>query len=269
MRYILLPFIALTIFLSATPSSAHRGEAWNGKVVVEIVSDSGSRFHTIPHRDFRRGGTKIIKRYLEAWSGENYSIVIRNNTPERIGLVIAVDGRNIISGKKSRLKNNESMYIINGYGHSKLDGWRTDNSTVHRFYFTDPNDSYTKRTFNDTSAMGVIAVAVFREKDKPTPLFENRERKNTPAAPSEAAPRSKSGQSGDDTAGTGFGDGKYSLVVKVQFEPESMPAQKTLIKYEWREVLCTKGILKCRPKPGNRLWGEDDFAPYPPGYPNN
>jgi hypothetical protein len=37
--------------------------------------------------------------------GENYSIVIRNNTPERIGVVIAVDGRNIITGEKSFLKN--------------------------------------------------------------------------------------------------------------------------------------------------------------------
>lgn len=266
MRYILIPFFVLTIFLSAAPTYSHRGDTWRGKVVIEIISDSGSQFHTIPHRDLRRGGTHIIKKYLEARRGENYSVIIRNNTPERVGVVIAVDGRNIISGKKSYLKNNESMYIVNRYGYAKYEGWRTDDNTVHRFYFTNMDDSYTIRTFRDSSAMGVIAVAVFREKQKPRPLWEKSRREEAPAAlSSEAASRSKLGKFKDDIAGTGFGDGKHSPTVKVHFKPESIPVEKILVKYEWREVLCSKGILKCRPKTGNRLWDEDEYAPFPPG----
>jgi hypothetical protein len=40
------------------------------------------------------------------------------------------------------------------------------------------------------------------------------------------------------------------------------------LKYEWRETLCRKGILSCGEKTGNRLWDNDGYAPYPPGYRN-
>lgn len=266
MKYIVLPFITLTMLVSAAPSYSHVGDLRGEEVSVEVVSDGGGRFHTIPHKDFRRGGTRVLKKYLEARRGENYSIVIRNNTPGRIGVVIAVDGRNIISGKESHLKNGEPMYIVNGRRHAKYEGWRTDDTTVHGFYFTDPDDSYAVKTFKDSSAMGVIAVAVFKEKERRIPFYKEGKRRNAPAGPSmEAAPRSKSGKLGD-AAGTGFGEGKHSPAVKVFFEPEDVPAQKTLIKYEWREVLCGKALLACGPKTGNRLWDEDEYAPYPPGY---
>jgi len=40
-------------------------------------------------------------------------IEVKNRLNRRVGLVIAVDGRNIISGTKSWLRNNERMYILN------------------------------------------------------------------------------------------------------------------------------------------------------------
>jgi hypothetical protein len=41
---------------------------------------------------------------------------------------------------------------------------------------------------------------------------------------------------------------------------------KTLVKYEWREVLCKKGLLACGNDRGNRLWDDSSYAPFPPGY---
>jgi len=73
----------------------------------------------------------------------------------------------------------------------------------------------------------------------------------------------------DESAGTGFGDQRYSPTIKVAFEPEGTPALKTLIKYEWREALCRKGILACGQEPRTRLWDEDQYAPYPPGVRRN
>ena len=163
MRYVIVILFAVVLMLSATTAFSYG----RGTVDVEIISDRGDEFSVIPFKDFETGCTHIIKKYLEAKKGENYGIVIRNNMPERIGVVIAVDGRNIITGKKSFLKNNERMYIVEPYGYTRLKGWRTDEDTVHRFYFTDIRDSYSVRTFGDTSAMGVIAVAVFREKETP------------------------------------------------------------------------------------------------------
>jgi len=127
-------------------------------------------------------------------------------------------------------------------------------------------DSYSVRTFEDYTAMGVIAVAVYREKGRPKPLYQGRRLQPSAAAPS--ADSSVGGKSAmEKSAGTGFGDEQYSPVVKVAFEPAGVPLQKTLVKYEWREVLCEKGILNCRHETRNRLWDRDGYAPYPPGYP--
>lgn len=270
MRYTMVSVLVVIMMVAAAPTYSHCGDRWRGEVGIEVVSESGSAFLNIPHQDFWKGGTDVQKKYLEARKGENYAIVIRNMTPERIGVVIAVDGRNIISGRKSNLGNNEDMYLVAGYENARYDGWRTDKETVHRFYFTDVADSYAMRTFGDSTAMGVIAVAVYREKEQFRPLYESRRQEGKPAAPSaEGAARGKAGAAQDEAAGTGFGDAQYSPTIRVAFEPERDPVQKILLKYEWREVLCRKGILDCRQEARNRLWDEGEYAPYPPGYPGN
>ncbi len=267
MRYTIAVLLLITLMLSASTGSASPAHYYpGGDVNIEIVSDNGEEFFAIPFKDIKTGGTHVIKKYLEAKKGENYSIGIRNNTPERIGVVIAVDGRNIITGKKSFLKNNEAMYIVDPYGYTKLDGWRTDRDTVHRFYFTDMMDSYSVRTFGDSSAMGVIAAAAFRDKDRPIIYERQMQKEKAPGAASKPFAGSESKRYESDAAGTGFGSEQYSPVIKVKFEPESVPFEKILVKYEWRETLCKKGLLKCWQEEGNRLWDEGEYAPYPPGY---
>lgn len=270
MRYAAIGTIIGFLVSVTVLAYGHARPFLDGTVSVEIVSDNGATFQSFLHQDFRRGETRVIKKYLEAKKGENYGIVIRNNTPERIGVVIAADGRNIISGNRSDLKNSETMYIVNPYESTRYDGWRTTESEVHRFYFTEPADSYSVRTFADSSAMGVIAVAVFREKERPQSLLEQKRSEAAPAAPSmEGARRGQGKALADESAGTGFGEAQYSPVVRVEFEPERMPIQKTLVKYEWRETLCRKGILQCGQNRKNRLWDQEAYAPYPPGYPGN
>ncbi|MFA5072796.1 MAG: hypothetical protein WC539_02685 [Nitrospirota bacterium] len=264
--------IVLGIFLAATVAPAHAMSRVipSGEVSVEVVSDSGSTFQSIPHKDFWQSNTHVIKKFLEARKDENYGIVIKNHSSERVGVVIAVDGRNIITGKRSELKNNEGMYVVHAYDTVRYTGWRTGQDKVHRFYFTDVADSYSVRTFSDSSAMGVIAVAVYREKQKPQPVWEQRkEEKADSPAPSARASKSADKALVRENAGTGFGDAHYSPVITVQFDPERKPIQKNLIKYEWRDVLCKKRILLCSQEYGNRLWDEDRYAPNPPGYPKN
>jgi hypothetical protein len=270
-RTIFATLAVIIAAIGATSAYSSGKPVLPGEVNIEVVSDNGTAFQTIPHRDFWTGSTHVRKRYLEARQGEHYGIVITNRTPERVGVVIAVDGRNIITGKRSDLGNTESMYIVNAYEAARYDGWRTSKDEVHRFYFSDAADSYSVRTFADSSAMGVIAMAVFREKEQPRPLQEDkRESQSAPAAPSAGlAPKSSDRALAKESAGTGFGDARYSPVVTVQFESERNPVQKTLVKYEWREVLCRKGILQCNRDLGNRLWDEDVYAPYPPAYPKN
>ena len=117
--------------------------------------------------------------------------------------------------------------------------------------------------------MGVIAVAVYREKERPQMIEEKLKRESAPAAPSmESTDRSKA-LAKDQAAGTGFGEGQYSPSYRVAFDPERTPVQKTLVKYEWRETLCRKGILNCGVVTGNRLWDENEYAPFPPEHRGN
>lgn len=251
--------------ITAVPGYGYR----NGSVEVDVVSESGEKLRSISHKNFTSGETFTVKKYLEAKKGLSYGIVVRNNSSDRIGVVVAVDGRNVIDGRRSNLGSNEQMYIVEPFGTAWLDGWRTDKNTVHEFYFTSPGDSYSKRTFGDSSATGVIAVAAFREKDRYGYLHE-RSMERAPA-PSGARPRAdaapgKEKASRSEAAGTGFGDELYSPAVRVEFKPEATAFNKTLIKYEWRETLCRKGLISCGYSEANRLWDEGNYAPFPPGY---
>jgi hypothetical protein len=266
MGYTISVLLSIMILLSVAPVYPYM----NDNVGIEIISDEGMKFLTIPHKNFRRGSTRVVKRYLEAIRGKNYSIAVRNNTAQRLGVVIAVDGRNIISGNRSDLGNSEMMYIVNPYNSTEVDGWRTDSDTVHRFLFTDENESYSVRTFSDASAMGVIAVAVFREKEKTgfRSLPGREVGKDRAAAAPEPAAGDELKAEESASAGTGFGGEKHSPTVRVKFVPERNPFKKVLVKYEWHEVLCNKGLLHCPEDLSNRLWDEDEYAPYPPGYHN-
>jgi hypothetical protein len=241
------------------------GSTKDGEVDIQILSDSGDCFPEIPHKSFTYDGTLIRKKYLEAERGENYSIAVANRTTGRIGVVIAVDGRNIISGKRSGLNNDEAMYIVDAHGYGSYEGWRTSDDRVHRFYFTDVPDSYAMRTFDDSSAMGVIAVAVYRERQQAVTLEKMRfPEKKAIEPPNASGPKDESRAASGEDAGTGFGDETYSPVRRVLFEPEASAVIKTFIRYEWRDVLCRKGIIKCDAAQGNRFWDDDEYAPYPP-----
>ena len=72
-------------------------------VEVEVINDRGRPFPQYPLS--RGGGPTVYKAHLEAVEDQQYSIRVRNRSDQRIGVVIAVDGRNIISGDRSNLRS--------------------------------------------------------------------------------------------------------------------------------------------------------------------
>jgi hypothetical protein len=204
-----------------------------------------------------------VKAYVEAVKGDHYTIVVRNLLDRRVGVVVAVDGRNIISGKQSWLRNDERMYILEPYAIGQFNGWRTSLQAVNRFYFTDPGASYAA-AFGDESAMGVIAVAVYPERRPEPPAGFSQDLSRAPRAEAPAAPSAKAEREG---AGTGYGHRETSPARVVAFAPEATAVERVYLKYEWRETLCRQAIVRCaRPvPPRNRLWDEEGFAPAPPG----
>lgn len=244
---------------------AHIGK--ENVVDVRILADHGREF--TKYRVYPRCQQEGNFFYVEAMKGDRYSIQVTNKSGKRIGVVIAVDGRNIISAKKSDLKRDERMYIIGPYETNTFEGWRTGMDRTNRFYFTEQSDSYAEKVFRDASAMGTIALAVYKEKipeivphsDKPSRMNESP----TGVAPSpsgESRDTNKARLQKGEEAGTGFGETTYSPVRLVQFEPEHEAAERHVMKYEWRSELCRKGIIGCGPK--NRFWPDDqEFAPIP------
>lgn len=250
----------VAILLVGCTAAAHAGMS---APVVEIVGPDGRTFREIPVT--ARDGA--IRSYLEAERGARYEVRVRNTGGERLGLVIAVDGRNIISGEKSELARGEPMYVLGAWDTQSYAGWRANLDAINEFYFTDWSDSYAQ-AFGDRSARGVIAVAVYREVPPPPAVQPYREGENTldsiPAPAADASSRS-AGRAAEKSAGTGYGDRRVDRAVEVEFVAQSNAATRHFIKYEWRETLCRKKVLECGEK--NRFWDESTlgFAPPPPG----
>jgi len=269
-------------------------QVWAGNVgdaiEVRIVTDDGRTLPTYPVKTRRN----LKKVYAEAVKGDHYRIEVRNRLNRRVGLVIAVDGRNIVSGEKSWMRSSERMYILGPYESGEFSGWRSSSDRINRFYFTDVPDSYAA-AFGDESAMGVISVAAYPEVHRYQPLPPRVQSQTAPswqrdnagrsagsadraesAAPSAPAPAgevarnraAKSESKALESAGTGYGHEEYSPVQIVAFEPESKAAETIHFKYEWRKTLCRLGVVACNPPPrqySNRMWDNGGYAPPPPG----
>jgi hypothetical protein len=144
-----------------------------GDVVdVRILSDSGGEFPKYRAYLHRPQDGKFF--YVEAVKGQRYSIQVTNRSDRRMGVVIAVDGRNIIDGRKSNLNRSERMYIVGPHDCNTFEGWRTGMDRTNRFYFAEQSDSYAEKVFADASAMGTIALAVYREKLPETSMPTSR-----------------------------------------------------------------------------------------------
>lgn len=103
------------------------------------------------------------RRYFEAFAGRNYSVVVRNNTGGRLGVLISVDGLNVVSGQRSRLSPDEQMYVLGPWETTTIRGWRTSLNDIQRFVFVDEKRSYAERTGQANGDMGWIRVVSFRE----------------------------------------------------------------------------------------------------------
>lgn len=233
-------------------------------LAVDIISDERgvlNKYTAGPR------GQSTRRSYVIAHDGDRYSVRVRNRSSERIGIVIAVDGRNIISGKKSHLKPQERMYILGPYQSAEYEGWRTSKNRVNRFYFTGMSDSYSA-AWGDHSAIGVIAVAAYKSRHQDLYSHKGKGQHTNPLK----QPRTNKRQ---ENPGTGLGESEWSPSRTVRFSPQHKPFAREFIKYEWKSTLCRKGVINCR-RPqehysGNRFWPDHPrdhgFAPFPPFWP--
>ncbi len=164
-----LAALAFAATLSTVPSAAHaygrsaENDTWaDGRLVdvqLQLDGDPAPLFWA-PGRDDRR--------YFQAFEGQNYSVVLHNNTSRRVGVLLAVDGINAVNGERTHLGNlgnNEAMYVLGPWENATIRGWRTNLDEVRRFVFVDEQRSYAARTDQANGDMGWLRVLTFKEKN--------------------------------------------------------------------------------------------------------
>lgn len=198
--------------------------------------------------------------------GHRYSVRLTNTTGERVLVVLSVDGVNAVSGQTAA--SSQTGYVLAPWQTTEINGWRKSMQDVAQFYFTDLPDSYAARTGRPNN-VGVIGIAVFRERSYPQPYYEpapiaredERYRGNADAAtgrsesksaPSASARQSESiasdraygGAAPQRRIGTGHGEREWSPVSNTEFERASRtPTQVTQLRYEDIDSLIAMGAM--------------------------
>lgn len=200
---------------------------------VELTSASGARLPTFTHDG---------RTFVMGTRGERYKIRVRNPLSERVEVVVSVDGLDAIDGRPaSRQKRG---YVLEPFGALDIEGFRTSMDEVAAFRFSSVRDSYAAKK-DLAENVGVIGVAVFRERPRPVVIAPRdeappRERHRAPARPAPAARGS-----GDDRAGlgTGFGERRRSVVSTTSFERASeSPFSTATLRYDDRDGLVAAGV---------------------------
>ena len=298
---------ALALVAIAAPALA-QSESWripttrrnvdfvaDGRLVDVSVLVDGS---TAPL--FMKPGT-WDKQYFQAFQGRNYSLQLRNNTGRRIGVLIAVDGLNVVNGERSSLSNREPMYVLDPWESATIKGWRSSLNQVRRFVFVDEERSYAERTGQANGDMGWIRVLSFNEvrplawapwnqpkvrenETRPYGYDDKDGRGDAPRAQADEAPappareltRDQAGRiqksepranygapAPESNPGTGWGEQKWDPVQQTQFVAERIATDRITLRYEYASGLRALGINIRRPRTFERENGEMGFAQPP------
>lgn len=252
-----LPLPAVTIALLLLSAAGQSGAVGRLAELTVHDRDSGERLKTY----FYRG-----QNYVVGTPGNRYAVSVRNTGGERVMAVVSVDGVNVVSGETAA--PDQTGYVLAPHAATEINGWRKSMNEVAAFVFSNEENSYAARTGRPDN-VGVIGVAVFREKVQRQRWREGR---MTPdgAAPSAAAPprdgdqnaaekrldsvrSSESGQaSGADAMepsrlGTAHGEREESRVGYTEFtRARPTPDEVITIRYDSYRNLVAMGVIPHR-----------------------
>ena len=190
-RKCVLTLVALTLAAAAAlaaPSASAVGRMGN----LDILTRSNGQALPV----YAGGG----RNWVVGTPGQEYSIRYCNSTPSRVLAVMSVDGVNVVSGDTA--SPTQSGYVLNAYECADIQGWRKNMVRTAAFYFTELPDAYATRTGRPEN-VGVIGVAVFREKQPPVAWRRPYQDKVTS---DEAQNAASAGKAGEPPAARAFGE---------------------------------------------------------------
>lgn len=284
--------VGLPVLFAPALAMAHHSPSWEspGSLVGVSIEVEGRSAPLYPAPD---GSGRF---YVEARLGARYAIRLDNRSHERLGVLLTVDGLNVISGERPKSwrwlpSDPGRMYVLEPWDSALVQGWRTSLDEVRRFTFVDEERSYATRSGKANAKMGWIEVAVYRQRhpivrwpwqdkisgDRPAARGtrekdeggeDTASRPPAAEAPSSSDPRSAAkareeekangaGARRDSYPGTGWGSRTDDQAVVVEFQPERSPAERITLRYEYAKGLRALGIF---PRPSwerDRLWQRD------------
>lgn len=98
--------------------------------------------------------------FVEGRKGSEYSIHFNNYTPDRVKILLSVDGLNTLTGDNVWKRG----YVVEPYSYADIPGWRINSDVVSQFKFNSKNASYNQHNVSgDENNIGVIGCMVFKE----------------------------------------------------------------------------------------------------------
>ncbi len=223
------------------------------------------------------------KYYLAGKKGDSYTINVCGNRyskhmyrdTNRTLFVVSVDGLNVISGEPAAYK--QTGYVVPTNSCNKIKGWRKNMNEEALFFLTSLENSYSNKTNNDTSNVGVIGIAMFneyQEPSKPIISYENEHKLNGMAGASKSAESGLASPSSkpmdemvarkSETIGTGHGERVTSQATSTDFKRASEKPYKVIsFYYDTYENLLEKGIIRKKYQGPQAFPTETKFAPDP------
>lgn len=224
------------------PRAGEHALARRGSFSVELVDEVGRVLPTFTHRG---------RTYVLGTPGQRYLVRVRNGSPDRAEVVVSVDGLDTISGAPAAWRRRG--YLVDGHRTLTVDGFRLSEEAVAAFRFSSVARSYAALQ-GDARDVGVIGVAVFRERERPAPPALAAREPRAEAAPRpgaaperDAARSSAAGGEPADAArpglGTAFGEEHASHVRRVPFERAgARPSVVLTLRYDDRAGLLAAGV---------------------------
>lgn len=234
LRYLAAAAVTVALALPSTAVGAsipYKGYTFQ----AYVIKSTGKRYKEFPQAN---------KTTLKVRPNEEYSIVVKNPMPVRVGVAVSIDGLNSIDGKRTSPRE-ARKWIIEPNSSITVAGWQTGKETLRKFVFTQQDESYAQWQENKggkplTRNLGVIGVAWFWNSGEldaalhpPEPFVDDAKR----AVQAEAAGRapapapSAASAKADTKAGTGMGKQQKNLVTEVEFSADAgMYAVKDVLK---------------------------------------
>lgn len=262
-RLLLAPLAMLLALLA--PAFAHAGALAD----LEVYDRTAGRTLPIYEHDGRL--------YVAGEPRHQYELRVRNSSAGRILAVASVDGVNVVTGQTAAQE--QSGYVLGGWDSVRIEGWRKSLDDVATFYFTRLANSYAARTGRPHD-VGVIGVALFRERGPRYQPCCTGWREDRAAEPSAAAPGASANATDeaeaqrDDSSspkrersesklGTGHGHREASPAQYVDFRrASSTPDETIVIYYDSRRNLVAQGVLP-QPQPS---YADRRPDPFPNGF---